>query len=115
MAADPHSILKCINTAVGDLTTVLHPTPHPYNSRVLFQFNMTYTHAHTHTPTVVDQSSNIGLKQWLVGHHNSYEHEVTGETIHVYAIAGPPVYADGDSNQNDFDIEGSTPGSYPDC
>ncbi|KAI0298181.1 hypothetical protein B0F90DRAFT_1952562 [Multifurca ochricompacta] len=66
---------------------------------------MTYTHAHTHTPTDLDKSSNIGLKQWLVGHHNSYEHEVTGETIHVYAIAGPPVYSDGDSDRIDFDIE----------
>ncbi|KAI0293157.1 hypothetical protein B0F90DRAFT_1670921 [Multifurca ochricompacta] len=66
---------------------------------------MTYTHAHTHTPTDLDKSSNIGLKQWLVGHHNSYEHEVTGETIHVYAIAGPPVYSNGDSDRIDFDIE----------
>ncbi|KAI0295583.1 hypothetical protein B0F90DRAFT_1143885 [Multifurca ochricompacta] len=45
------------------------------------------------------------LKQWLVGHHNSYEHEKTGELIHVYAIAGPPVYAEGDSDRIDFDIE----------
>ncbi|KAI0294057.1 hypothetical protein B0F90DRAFT_1670603 [Multifurca ochricompacta] len=45
------------------------------------------------------------LKQWLVGHHNSYEHEKTGKLIHVYAIADPPVYAEGDSDRIDFDIE----------
>ncbi|KAI0294049.1 hypothetical protein B0F90DRAFT_1954888, partial [Multifurca ochricompacta] len=39
------------------------------------------------------------------GHLNSYKHEKTGEIIHVYAIAGPPVYAEGDSNRIDFDIE----------
>ncbi|KAI0294063.1 hypothetical protein B0F90DRAFT_1928022 [Multifurca ochricompacta] len=43
--------------------------------------------------------------QWPAGHHNSYEHEKTGQLIHVYAIAGPPVYAEGDSDRIDFDIE----------
>ncbi|KAI0295584.1 hypothetical protein B0F90DRAFT_1919298 [Multifurca ochricompacta] len=62
---------------------------------------MTYTY----TPTDVDQTSDVALKQWLVGHLNSYKHKKTGELIHVYAIAGPPVYAEGDSDRIDFDIE----------
>ncbi|KAI0297031.1 hypothetical protein B0F90DRAFT_1742503 [Multifurca ochricompacta] len=51
-------------------------------------------------------STDLGLEKWIEGHHHQYEDPVTAEIIHVYAIAGAPVYYDGPRvPQYDIDIE----------
>ncbi|KAI0297055.1 hypothetical protein B0F90DRAFT_991694 [Multifurca ochricompacta] len=50
--------------------------------------------------------SDIELEKWLEGHHHQYEDPLTAEIIHVYAIAGAPVFHnDTKVPRYDFDIE----------
>ncbi|KAI0263224.1 hypothetical protein BC834DRAFT_971496 [Gloeopeniophorella convolvens] len=48
--------------------------------------------------------SNVELGKWVEGHHRVSQEGKNGELVHVYAIAGPPVFG-GDPGRWDFDIE----------
>ncbi|KAI0741035.1 hypothetical protein C8Q76DRAFT_822774 [Earliella scabrosa] len=49
-------------------------------------------------------ASTVDLPKLLEGHHSQHQAR-TGEIIHVYAIAGPPVFGDAKENQWNFNIE----------
>ncbi|KAI0297032.1 hypothetical protein B0F90DRAFT_1742527 [Multifurca ochricompacta] len=49
-------------------------------------------------------STDLGLEKWIEGHHHQYEDPVTAEIIHVYAIAGAPVFHN-DTKVPHYDID----------